>query len=96
MFVVDNTNPTLAERKFFIETAKVNKYKVIGYYFKSSIEEALKRNSERSGKERIPDVGILGCYTKLVVPSYQEGFDQLYYVKTKAGNFSINDWVDEV
>jgi len=95
-FVVDNTNPTLAERQFLIEKSKVNKYKVVGYYFSSSIEEALKRNSERLGKERIPDIGILGCYKKLVIPNYQEGFDQLYYVKMEDKNFIVKDWVDEI
>jgi hypothetical protein len=95
-FVVDNTNPTLIERQFFIEKAKINKYEVIGYYFSSSIEDALNRNSRRSGKEIIPDVGILGCYKKLVIPSYQEGFDRLYYVKMEDKNFIVKDWVDEV
>jgi predicted kinase len=35
-FVVDNTNPTKAERAKYITAAKSHKYKVIGYYFKTN------------------------------------------------------------
>ena len=31
--VIDNTNPTIEERKKYIEKLKANKYKVIGYFF---------------------------------------------------------------
>lgn len=95
-FVVDNTNPTLEERKKYIELAKQNKYEVIGYYFSSSIEEALNRNNLRSGKERVPDVGIKGCFKKLVIPTKKEGFDKLYFVTTSNNEFKVSDWKDEI
>lgn len=32
-FVVDNTNPSIAERKKYIEAAKAVRFAVIGYFF---------------------------------------------------------------
>ncbi len=78
--VIDNTNPTIMDRSRYIELAKAKQFQVIGYYFKSSLEECKKRNSQRNKKQRIPLVGILDTYKKLEVPNYQEGFDRLYYV----------------
>ena len=95
-FVIDNTNPTLEERKKYIALAKENKYEVVGYYFSSSIEEAIKRNNLRTGKEKIPEVGIRGCYGKLEIPKIDEGFDKLYFVKASHGEFKVDDWKDEI
>ncbi len=36
-FVVDNTNPTIEDRKRYIDMVKDAKYEVIGYYFESKI-----------------------------------------------------------
>ncbi|MCB9231023.1 MAG: AAA family ATPase [Bacteroidia bacterium] len=95
-FVVDNTNPTEQDRAPFIAQAQENKYEVIGYYFKSSLEEALERNATREGKEKIPEAGIRGCYGKLTLPKLSEGFDRLYYVEMKENQFIISDWQDEI
>jgi len=46
-FVVDNTNPTKVEREKYISAAKQSKYKIIGYYFKSDLSDALRRNALR-------------------------------------------------
>jgi predicted kinase len=43
-FVVDNTNPTQEERKKYIDMAKAAKFKVVGFYFHSSVSEAISRN----------------------------------------------------
>jgi predicted kinase len=95
-FVVDNTNPTSEERKKYIELAKKNKYEVIGYYFSSSIKEALERNKLRTGKEKISEIGIKGCYGKLEIPTKKEGFDKLYFVSTSNNEFIVDDWKDEI
>lgn len=95
-FVVDNTNPTAEERKKYIDLAKENKYEIVGYYFSSSIEDSIKRNKERTGKEKIPDIGIRGCYNKLEIPQKEEGFDKLYFVKVTDKGFNIEDWKDEI
>ena len=95
--VVDNTNPTIADRKRYIEKAKKAGFQVSGYYFESKLQAALDRNSGRDGKAQIPDKGILGTYKRLELPSYKEGFDKLYYVRiTDDGTFDVQEYKDEI
>ncbi|QDW24690.1 ATP-binding protein [Pedobacter sp. KBS0701] len=95
-FVVDNTNPTLEERAKYISIAKANKFKVTGYYFQSKLTDAVERNNQRSGKEKIPEIGIRGTFKKLNLPSINEGFDELYYVTAENNSFIIKPWSDEI
>lgn len=95
-FVVDNTNPTKEDRAKYIAIAKANKFKVIGYYFQSKLTEALVRNSQRTGKENIPEIGIKGTFNRLTLPSPEEGFDELYYVETENNEFKIKIWTYEI
>lgn len=95
-FVIDNTNPTREDREKYIAQAKENRYEVIGYYFSSSLEASLKRNNMRIGKEKIPEVGIRGCYSKLEIPAIEEGFDKLYFVQALDNEFDIKEWDHEV
>jgi predicted kinase len=93
-FVVDNTNPTAAERASYIARAKAAGYQVEGYYFASVAREAVERNSQRTGKRRIPDKGIYGTLKRLEPPSYAEGFDRLYYVRIgEQGEFVVREWL---
>lgn len=94
--VIDNTNPTKAEREKYINGLKEHRFEVIGYYFSSNLTECIQRNASRKGKERIPDVGLKGTYNKLELPEYTEGFDKLYYVTMKNGDFTVEEWKDEV
>src|SRR5438128_10159526 len=57
-FVIDNTNVTKKVRQLYIARAKGCKFKVIGYYFHSTLGEAITRNKSRTGKEIIPIAGI--------------------------------------
>lgn len=68
------------------------KFKIIGYYFKSSLDDSIKRNNKRRGKEKIPEKGIKATYNKLEIPEIEEGFDELYYVKLEHNSFKINVW----
>lgn len=95
-FVVDNTNPSIEERAKYIAIARANKFKVIGYYFQSKLSDALVRNNQRSGKEKIPEIGIKGTYKRLQKPSLEEGFDELYYVTSEHNNFIVKDWSNEI
>jgi len=79
-FVADNTNPTLDDRQRYIQTARLNQFKIAGYYFSSDLDSCLERNAKREGKKMIPKAGILSILRKLVVPSKDEGFDELYEV----------------
>jgi predicted kinase len=95
-FVVDNTNPTKEDRAKYISQAKANKFKVIGYYFQSKLVEALARNSQRAGKENIAEIGIKGTFSKLALPTFEEGFDELYYVEIENNAFIIKEWTNEI
>ena len=91
--VVDNTNPTVEERASLIELGQLYSAQILGYYFQSKVSDCLKRNQQRTGKARIPDVGIYATTKKLVPPSYAEGFHQLFYVKmTENSAFEIRSW----
>ncbi len=95
-FVIDNTNPSVEERAKYIAIAKANKFKVIGYYFQSKVSDALARNNQRDGKEKVPEVGIKGTYKRLSLPCLEEGFDELYYVSVVDNMFTVKQWSDEI
>ena len=95
-FVIDNTNPTAEERSKYVAAAKGARYSVVGYYFQSKVEECLRRNAERSEAERVPEVAILSTAQKLKLPAWEEGFDQLYYVRLEDRRFVVEEWRDEV
>src|SRR4051812_23031890 len=48
--VVDNTNPTSAERARYILPAREAAFRVVGYYFHSTLSDCLRRNELRQGK----------------------------------------------
>lgn len=92
-FVVDNTNPTPAERQRYIQPAQNQGFSITGYYFESKLADALIRNCDRKPDQKIPDKGIRGTAARLVLPSYEEGFDQLFYVRILPHQqFAVEDW----
>lgn len=96
-FVIDKTNVTREARAGYISQAKAAGFSVTGYYFKSALQAALERNSRRSGKALIPEKGVIGAYRKLQLPSFDEGFDRLFYVEiADDGQFIVREWSDEV
>jgi predicted kinase len=95
-FVIDNTNPTAADRSRYIALARSFRYKVVCYYFQSSLPDAVRRNSTRQGKELIAEIGIRSTYSKLQIPAPAEGFDELYYVSIADDRFLIKPWQDDL
>ena len=92
-FVIDNTNPTKEDRQRYILPAKEKDFRIVGYYLQSVLQLCQERNKQRNTKEVVPTVGILGTHKKLVLPSYDEGFDELYYVKQGENHsFIIQNW----
>ena len=80
-FVLDNTNVTREKRAAYIAQAKQAKFRVIGYFFDCPAPEAVKRNEQRTGKARVPNVAIYAMAKKLEVPELSEGFEKLFRVK---------------
>ena len=70
-------------------------YKVVGYYFRSAISESIERNEGRTGKQYVPRCAIASTFNKLELPSFEEGFSQLYYVHIDNDEFIIQNWSEE-
>src|SRR5215210_7895542 len=78
-FVVDNTNPTPAERRRYVAPARAARFRVIGYLVDVEEGEALARNAERAGRRRVPVPGLIGTGRRLIRPTPEEGFDELWH-----------------
>lgn len=88
--VIDNANPTKADRARYIERAKAAGFEVIAYFFETDLTSTLERNSYRIGKANIPEVGVRATYKKLEMPTLEEGFTEIYLVKIIGnGEFSV-------
>ncbi len=84
-FVVDNTNPTAADRRRYVEPARAAGFKVIGYLVEVDASEALARNDQRAGKQRVPAAGVIGTARRLIRPTLEEGFDELWHATAAPG-----------
>ncbi len=91
-YAVDNTNPTRQDRARYIAEAKQAGYRIVGYFMESRIRECMARNALREGKARVPDTAIAATSNKLEMPSYDEGFDELYYVKNDGTTMTVEPW----
>jgi predicted kinase len=54
-FVVDNTNPTPDERARYIAPARATGFRIVGYFFRSRIDEAVEGSQlgRRTGKRQM-------------------------------------------
>ncbi|KAA3437803.1 AAA family ATPase [Rufibacter hautae] len=93
--VIDNTNPRKEDRQQYIPLLKERRYQVIGYYFQTSLPEALARNSAREGKDKVKDVALYDVRKKLEPPAFSEGFDRLFSVRIQGDGFEITEWRKE-
>ncbi|WP_338766506.1 AAA family ATPase [Bernardetia sp. ABR2-2B] len=94
--VIDNTNPTKKERAKYIQKLKKRGFKIIGIYFDTTLQTALERNDLRKGKAKIAKVGVLSTYKKMELPTYEEGFDEIYIVNTENENSQLKKIENEV
>jgi predicted kinase len=95
--VVDNTNPTAADRAELITLGRSFGASVVGYYFESRLPDCLERNRRREGKARVPDAALYATRQRLSPPSLAEGFDRLYYVRLLGEDlFKVLDWTGEL
>jgi predicted kinase len=84
-FVVDNTNPTPADRRRYVEPARAAGFKVVGYLVEVGTDEALGRNAERAGRARVPISGLVGTARRFQRPTLEEGFDELWHATAAPG-----------
>jgi hypothetical protein len=82
-FVVDNTNPTPADRARYVEPAKAAGFRVIGYLVEVDPAIAFARAD-------IPPGRVAATSRSLQPPTLEEGFDELWHATTApAGGWRI-------
>lgn len=90
--VIDNTNPTTAERARYLQLLLPAGYQVNCYFFTTDFNLCMERNRQRTGKERIPDVGLYRTRKVMQPPTHHEGFAHIHEIKlTAAGHFEIQE-----
>ena len=88
--VVDNTSPARVDRAEVIAIARELGARVVGYHFTATTREAVGRNRGREGRARVPDVAIFTKAKRMVAPTRDEGFDELYAVRIlQDGGFEV-------
>jgi predicted kinase len=75
-FVVDNTNPTPADRRRYVEPAREAGFKVVGYLVEA--DEAFARAG-------IPPARVAATARALQRPTPEEGFDELWHATGAPG-----------
>lgn len=85
-FVIDNTNALESDRARYIPLARAARFRVIAYFFETTLADAMRRNSRRSGKQRIPAPALAATFRKLQPPRWEEGFDEIYTVTLSSEN----------
>ena len=95
--VLDNTNPTAAERARYVLPARAAGFRVTGYYFAADVDLCVRRNEARPPGRRVPPAGLFGTLGRLERPTFAEGFDELYYVRGTDGGdgFAVEPWREE-
>lgn len=87
--VVDNTNPAVEDRAPLIRIGRSFGARIVGFYFESDFMVSVERNEARSGRERVPLVGLADTAQRLRQPTADEGFDELWLVRAVGGRFDL-------
>jgi predicted kinase len=91
-FVVDNTNPVPADRARYVGAAREAGFRVVAYFFDTTLRDAIQRNNERAGKQKVPVPAVTGTFRKLQPPRLGEGFHVVYRVTiSPEGAFVVRD-----
>jgi predicted kinase len=83
--VVDNTNPTAADRLELVALGRAAGAEVVCYFFPPDVDASLRRNARREGKARVPDHAVRITAAQLTPPARAEGFDRVYRVQLVDG-----------
>src|ERR1700730_13259928 len=79
--VIDNTNPLPIDRRRYIEPARAAGFRTVAYFFKTSLRDAMQRNNLRAGKQKVPVPAVCRAFKRLLAPSREEGFDDIFVVE---------------
>ena len=78
-FVVDNTNPTAADRRRYVEPARAAGFRVIGYLVEADAPRSVNAPAYAAGSTA----------RRLVRPAPEEGFDELWHAVPVHGEWRI-------
>ena len=76
-FVVDNTNPTVADRARYVAPAREAGFKVVAYLVEVDHAVAAAQNAARA--RVVPAAGLRDVARRLVRPAPEEGIDELWH-----------------
>ena len=79
--VVDNTNPSAAERAPLVAAARTAGVPVRAVWIDTPPELCEHRNAAREGRARVPLVGVLATRARFEPPTTDEGFDRVEVVR---------------
>ncbi|SDE98801.1 AAA domain-containing protein [Blastococcus aurantiacus] len=79
--VVDNTNPSAAERAPLVAAARVAGVPVRAVWVDTPLEICLARNAVRPAERRVPLVGVHAALGRFEPPSVEEGFARVDVVR---------------
>ncbi|PKW05538.1 Predicted kinase [Streptomyces sp. 1222.5] len=88
--VVDNTNPSPKEWDPLLAAARAHGASVSAYWFPPDLAGSLRRNAARTGRVRVPDIGVHATLRRLRRPTPADGFDAVYDVRFDGrGGFQV-------
>jgi predicted kinase len=79
--VVDNTDPSPAERAPLVELAAAAGVPARAVFVDTPLETCQERNAARTGRARVPEVGLFSTAARLVPPTTAEGFAEIQIVR---------------
>jgi predicted kinase len=86
---VDNVNASVADRAALIEIARRHGVAVSCWLVTTDMGECFRRNRERVGRARVPNVAIAAAAKRWQRPTLGEGFDRLLEVRAEANRFDV-------
>lgn len=81
IIVFDATFVSPKRRKKYIRLAKNNDFVPVAVFCDTSLKVSLQRNASRNEWRKIPHAVIENMFSKLVVPSKEEGFEEVIFYK---------------
>jgi predicted kinase len=88
--VVDNTNPSPAEWQPLIDVARHGGADVVAYWFPPDMDGSMRRNADRAGRSRVPDIGVAATMARMRHPQTADGFDAVFTVRiANRGGFEV-------
>lgn len=89
-FVIDNTNITKEDRERYIDIARKKHMSITCCFFKPNIKKSIERNIGRGSKggRLVPEVVIYNMNNKFEIPSYDEGFNDIYFIEEEYAGYN--------